>query len=232
MDLAVGADNRPIYGGVGSLDRQEISGGNPDLVGHNIEFFRLVVMSSSFSNTTTADCGQFVTFDFAGVWQIWGFSEFCGNQIVDGREQCDDGNSADDDGCSSTCQRVAPLPRDQFHCQNTIGSAGKRFFNQVFATRQQCLTRQLKGVLPTNADCRATPTQDSRTDNTLNRAQVGLYRNVQNACNGLILEGLGFPSACFDPNGPPFVLRELQQCIYEAVTTQIDTLLDVHFPRP
>ncbi len=33
----------------------------------------------------------------------------CGNGIVDGGEQCDDGNQADDDGCSSSCQvEVAP----------------------------------------------------------------------------------------------------------------------------
>ncbi len=30
--------------------------------------------------------------------------EICGNQIVESLEQCDDGNSDDNDGCTTTCE--------------------------------------------------------------------------------------------------------------------------------
>ena len=36
-------------------------------------------------------------------------TETCGNGIVESPEQCDDGNTTDDDGCSSTCQIETPL---------------------------------------------------------------------------------------------------------------------------
>lgn len=35
---------------------------------------------------------------------------FCGNDIVEFGEQCDDGNQTSGDGCSSTCQTEAPTP--------------------------------------------------------------------------------------------------------------------------
>ena len=31
-------------------------------------------------------------------------SEVCGNGVVEGEEQCDDGNRVDDDACSNSCQ--------------------------------------------------------------------------------------------------------------------------------
>ncbi len=34
-------------------------------------------------------------------------NELCGNGMIDGAEQCDDGNTVDDDGCSSTCEVTA-----------------------------------------------------------------------------------------------------------------------------
>ncbi|MGH7786059.1 MAG: M64 family metallopeptidase [Candidatus Binatia bacterium] len=39
------------------------------------------------------------------TWTVIVGSNFCGNNLVDPGEQCDDGNTADGDCCSSTCQR-------------------------------------------------------------------------------------------------------------------------------
>jgi len=33
----------------------------------------------------------------------------CGNGTLDAGEQCDDGNTADGDGCSATCQLEGPI---------------------------------------------------------------------------------------------------------------------------
>ena len=35
----------------------------------------------------------------------------CGDGVVEGSEACDDGNTADDDGCSGTCQQEAGWDR-------------------------------------------------------------------------------------------------------------------------
>jgi cysteine-rich repeat protein len=35
-------------------------------------------------------------------------SAVCGNHVVDSNEECDDGNSINGDGCSSTCRRESP----------------------------------------------------------------------------------------------------------------------------
>ncbi|KAL3143288.1 hypothetical protein ABBQ38_002130 [Trebouxia sp. C0009 RCD-2024] len=37
-------------------------------------------------------------------WRVVGPQQLCGNGLVEGLEQCDDGNTASGDGCSSTCQ--------------------------------------------------------------------------------------------------------------------------------
>ena len=36
--------------------------------------------------------------------QVVGPQQVCGNGIVEGLEQCDDGDTVDGDGCSATCQ--------------------------------------------------------------------------------------------------------------------------------
>ncbi len=38
------------------------------------------------------------------VVQVVGPQQVCGNGIVEGLEQCDDGNTVGGDGCSATCQ--------------------------------------------------------------------------------------------------------------------------------
>ena len=44
--------------------------------------------------------------NFAAVvlMQVVGPQQLCGNGIVEGLEQCDDGDTVPGDGCSATCQ--------------------------------------------------------------------------------------------------------------------------------
>src|SRR6185295_15808003 len=44
----------------------------------------------------------------------------CGNGIVEEGEQCDDGNTASGDGCSSTCQTELPPPPPAPCCGNGV----------------------------------------------------------------------------------------------------------------
>jgi uncharacterized protein (TIGR03382 family) len=55
------------------------------------------------------------------------FAPFCGNNLLESGERCDDGNSTADDGCSSTCQReVADDPDrpDSGGCSTTSADPG------------------------------------------------------------------------------------------------------------
>jgi cysteine-rich repeat protein len=54
----------------------------------------------------------------------WTFD--CGNGIVNGGEECDDGNTLDEDGCSATCQIEVPEPQDKGQ-QKCINALNKNF---------------------------------------------------------------------------------------------------------
>lgn len=60
------------------------------------------------------------------VLDCGGEDPFCGNEVVEAGEQCDDGNAVDGDGCSSSCQIEPPAPPvanpDEFIlCQEAVG---------------------------------------------------------------------------------------------------------------
>jgi cysteine-rich repeat protein len=48
----------------------------------------------------------------------------CGNGVVEAGEECDDGNTANGDGCSSTCQLETAGPGDTGCCSSTRTTAG------------------------------------------------------------------------------------------------------------
>ena len=67
----------------------------------------------AFSSTTDAKCLSDTPDNV--FWNIT-VSPICGNSILESPEQCDDGNNANGDGCSSTCTIETPLPI----CGNSI----------------------------------------------------------------------------------------------------------------
>jgi cysteine-rich repeat protein len=223
----------PGGAGNGGQESSRINGGAPDLIGIEIDFIRLIVTRTFIGPHVCAFPSQFgYSIEWEVTWQIWGIPRFCGNQIVDPGEQCDDGNVTSGDGCSLVCQLEPPLPNDRLRCQLTVGSAGKNFLQRLLTVGQECIKRQLIGTLPLEIDCRAASTGDKRTDAALTKAEDELERDLRKACEGVVLEGLGFPGQCADPDGPPFTLVELQQCLRETHTEKSTELLGLEFPLP
>ena len=156
----------------------------------------------------------------------------CGNQIVEPDEQCDDGNTDNGDGCSDTCQFNPPLLRGPLQCQQAIERHGRRFLDGILIARKKCLERQLKGSLSVSIDCRGESTDDTRTDNALMRAENLLHRRISSTCEGVILEALGFPGQCVDPDGNQFSVENLTHCLHDLYTTEAATILETTFPLP
>ncbi len=66
-----------------------------------------LTLSSSADNIYVDFVGDSVG---AGCMRLTSLSSACGNSLVEAGEQCDDGNTSNGDGCSSSCQDEAPLP--------------------------------------------------------------------------------------------------------------------------
>ena len=60
-------------------------------------------VSSITAKLAVADCNHLT--DFGVLFVDVSRSTVCGNSLVDSNEECDDGNSINGDGCSSTCQK-------------------------------------------------------------------------------------------------------------------------------
>ena len=68
----------------------------------------------------------------------------CGNNVVEAGEQCDDGNTASGDGCSSTCQLEGPPPPN---CGNGTVDAGEQCDDGNTASGDGCsATCQTEGA--------------------------------------------------------------------------------------
>jgi len=61
--------------------------------------------------------------DFANYFSV------CGNEILDESEQCDDGNTSNGDGCSSTCQTETPANPEDYNNQEDCENAGFYWYN-------------------------------------------------------------------------------------------------------
>jgi cysteine-rich repeat protein len=226
----------PISSLLGQIGSAPLQVGDPGMV--ESTFF----VGTSFSQTAALSGRLFLAYcdtdygnnagSVVAVVTVTPPPAICGNQIVETGEQCDDGNTVSGDGCSDTCQTEIPLPKTLLDCQEAIGSATKTLFSRVFAAQQNCLHRQLRGTLTLDRTCRAFPTGDHKTDNAISRAKNALGKNLQSACDGVILGAIGFPGSCLDPDGPPLTLDNLQQCLEEGVFTQVEDLLNLSFPIP
>jgi len=156
----------------------------------------------------------------------------CGNATIEAGEDCDDGNIVAGDGCSDICELEPPLARDRLKCQRGINAAGAQFWKTEVAARKTCLEKQLKGKLSLTVECRGTPTGDSQTDKKLTDAESELHTSLIRKCTGIILEGLGFPGLCEDPEGPPFEVDELEECVGDTLHEGALQALDVLSPLP
>ena len=81
-------------------------------------------------------------------------------------------------------------------------------------------------------DCHSTPTGDVKTDDKLVKAEEKLTSGIEKACDGVVLEALGFPGQCTDANGAPFTLADLQQCMLDTHRAQSMDLFNLQAPIP
>jgi len=121
-------------------------------------------------------------------------------------------------------------------CQKRIGIAGERFIASKMKHRSKCLNDQLKGKLGPSVNCRAqvppngSGTGDSRTDSRIQKAITKLRSQIASKCSGIVLENLGFPGMCSDPDGPPFSTANLQDCIEDGHEQKADEMVNIEYP--
>ena len=62
----------------------------------------------------------------------------CGNGVVDQGEQCDDGNRANGDGCSSTCQVESMSSNNRPNSARRVGASMSQCGNGILEAGEQC----------------------------------------------------------------------------------------------
>jgi hypothetical protein len=130
------------------------------------------------------------------------------------------------------------LSKSASDCQRKIGNAGLRFIKQKLKYRQRCRNGQLRATIGPGVDCAAEippagpGTGDADTDARIASALAKLTQQLANACEGLALEDVGFPGECVDPDGPPFSLADLEQCIATTHEGIVDELFAYEYPQP
>ncbi len=131
---------------------------------------------------------------------------------------------------------AAGLFGTELRCQRTLGRAGQTFVARKLRARAQCLNDQLKRRISADVECRAEVstfgggTGDKDTDGRLIAAVNGLRGRLLDACSGVTLEHLGFPSFCNDFDGPPFDVDDLRSCVGTSHELLADQLLDFAYP--
>jgi cysteine-rich repeat protein len=76
---------------------------------------RMQLHASASSNSSSASAGLTIV----AVVRFAGCEGFCGDGLRSAEEECDDGNLADDDGCSATCVREAGFVCSDRLCRTT-----------------------------------------------------------------------------------------------------------------
>jgi hypothetical protein len=144
----------------------------------------------------------------------------------------------DDTGDSVFPDLKALEQHAQRRCQATIAGAARTFESRKLRARTRCLVLQLKGKVPASVDCRAevilTPgtTGDPNTDKLLHKAGDKFNEQISRRCNDVVLETLGFPADCTDPDGPPFSTDNLIACLLPQLEATVDAIVNTQFPPP
>jgi len=151
----------------------------------------------------TLSCRSDCTFDESGC----SASADCGNGVVEGSEQCDDGNTTGGDGCSGSCQWESTCS-----ATGTINCGGSESGNLLFAANHAdfyaCGTRDatsgdhIYSFTPGNSGV-ASALLDVTSDDPIFGANLDLYV-LEGACNEQLCvsagEATGDDSASFNVN--------------------------------
>jgi cysteine-rich repeat protein len=128
----------------------------------------------------------------------------CGNGVVDVREECDDGNTNNGDGCSAQCK---------FECGNGVLDVGEQCDDGNRVCGDGCsATCHIEacgnGVLDCGEQCDDGNTVDgdgcSSTCTVQNRAPVALCKNVSTTADAACHANASIDNGSFDPDGDPF----------------------------
>ena len=68
------------------------------------------------------------------------------------------------------------------------------------------------------------------TDRRLSGADERLATQLARRCEDVTLADLGYPGACPDPDGPPFMLTDLAACLLDGHRAIADALFASEYP--
>lgn len=132
------------------------------------------------------------------------------------------------------CGRAwAQLTDEELVCQRGTINATDDYMTATMSARQNCFEGKLQGTLPATVDClapAASTTGDETTDTKLRGAESDLSQKLANKCAGVVLENLGFPGFCDDPDGAPFTVLDHELCILVKANKTINELLQTEYP--
>jgi hypothetical protein len=123
--------------------------------------------------------------------------------------------------------------RGTAHCGEHVGRT-VGLVDRHARARQRCLNLQKRGVLPGAVDClddsRPFATGDAKTDKGLTQGNNWSANQLTLPCQRKTLEELGFPGSCADPDGSPFTLDELTECIEATHSALTIELVQIQHP--
>ena len=102
--------------------------------------------------------------------------DVCNDGYLSGSETCEDGNTADGDGCSARCRIEAPLDADQQKCVNGVNSGIASVRKATDKALKKCFKAHGKGTTPF-LDCIGSP----ETNAKLEKASMKL-QGIHDAC--------------------------------------------------
>lgn len=76
--------------------------GFSELLTNSTMTFTSIALSIGIGNSPITPI-SYTTFSNYGGWSTPVMTSFCGDTLLEGSEECDDGNTVDDDGCNSSC---------------------------------------------------------------------------------------------------------------------------------
>lgn len=103
-------------------------------------------------------------------------AQSCGDNVLQAGEECDDGNVADLDGCSSLCRVEAQQSKIQQRCLNAINIDGSRVADVKARATMPCLRNAANGSIGDAQAC--VETEDARLQKV--RARTG--RTIARLC--------------------------------------------------
>jgi hypothetical protein len=122
-------------------------------------------------------------------------------------------------------------------CQDEISRKSSAMFVSEYDIRATCLFRILQEVLdPAEIDCQleedplAPAVGDQGIDLSIVESHNKVLRGLPNSCPRIDFTPLGFPNICPNPEGDPYPLSALSECMFDSHHFAIYRLIDITNP--